>query len=128
MATLRAAQIKPGTTPLLDITVDGQDLSNSTVYVTIHMSGRTLIKTNRYDDGDIAMEVVRSGDEVDTLLTVQYSQADTLYLRPGNASIEISWINEDGTADKTDLARLFIPKTLYREVMAYGRHPSEDIE
>jgi hypothetical protein len=128
MATLRAAQIKPGTTPILSVSVDGQDIADATIYVTIRMAGRTLIKTNRYDDESVTAETTWAKGVPTTLVSVQYSQADTLYLRPGNASIEVSWIFEDGSADKSNMERLFIPKTLFREVMTYGRYTSDDIE
>lgn len=122
MATLSAAEIKPGTTPILTVIVDDEAIQDATVYVTIDMKDRHVIKSTYQKNGDIILEPVYNEDEeqVGTLLTVQYSQTETLRLRPGYASVEVGWVLEDGTADKSDMARLRIPKTLYRGVMHYG--------
>lgn len=121
MATLSAAKIKPGTTPILTVIVDDEDISEATVYVTIDMKDRHLIKSTKTGNGEIILEPVYNGEAViGTQITVQYSQAETLMLRPGYASLEVGWVSEDGVADKSDLARLTIPKTLFRGVMAHG--------
>ncbi len=121
MAKLSAEKIKPGTTPILTVVVDDEAIQDATVYVTIDMNDRQLTKSNRYHSGDMVLEPVYDGDsQVGTMLTVQYSQAETLFLRPGYAALEVSWIFDDGIADKSDLARLKIPKALFRAVMNYG--------
>lgn len=120
MATLSAAKIKPGTTPILTVIVDDEDISEATVYVTIDMKDRNLVKSTKSGNGDIELEPIYNGETVvGTQVTVQYSQADTLFLRPGYASLEIGWVDSEGVAEKSDLARLKIPKTLFRGVM-YG--------
>lgn len=121
MATLSAAKIKPGTTPELTVMVDKEDITAATVYVTIDMKDRQLTKTTKTGNGDIVLEpAYNEGELAGTKVTVQYTQAETLFLRSGYASLEIGWVLEDGTADKSDLARLKIPKALYRGVMYYG--------
>lgn len=118
---LTAAKIKPGTTPVLTVMVDNEDIASATVYVTIDMKDRQLVKSTKTGNGDVVLEPIYDGETlVGTQVTVQYSQAETLYLRPCYASLEVGWVLEDGTADKSDLARLKIPKALYRGVMAYG--------
>lgn len=119
MATLSAAKIKPGTTPILTVIVDDEDISEATVYVTIDMKDRNLVKSTKTGNGDIELEPIYNGETfVGTQVTAQYSQAETLHLRPGYASVEVGWVLEDGTADKSDLTRLTIPKALFRSVMA----------
>lgn len=121
MATLSAAKIKPGTTPLLTVIVDNEDITEATVYVTIDAKDRQLVKSTKTGNGDIMLEPVYDGETfAGTQVSVQYSQADTLFFRPCYASLEVGWIEADGTADKSDLARLKIPKALYRGVMAHG--------
>lgn len=119
MATLKAAEIKPGTTPLLSVTVEGEDIHEATVYVTIDDGGRQVVKSNYDHAGDFSFEIIDDGVHVDTLVNVQYSQSETLMLRPGNAKIEVGWVFDDGSADKTNIGRLRIPKTLFYGVMRY---------
>lgn len=126
MATLKAPTIKPGTTPLLTVTVDGEAIQDATVYVTIDMGDRHLTKSNYNDDSEMWLEAVYKGSvQSGTRVTVQYSQAETLILRPGNARIEVGWVFEDGSADKSNIGRLKIPRTLIGHVMAYGRNIEE---
>lgn len=122
MATLTATTIKPGTTPLLTVIVDGQAIQDATIYVTIDMGDRSLVKSNWNNCPDVTAEAIYDDDEaqVGTEISVQFSQDETLFLRPGNASIEVGWVFEDGTADKSNIGRLRIPKTLYKGVMIYG--------
>lgn len=118
---LTAAKIKPGTTPVLTVMVDNEDISSAAVYVTIDMKDRQLTKSTKTGNGDVVLEPIYDGEVlVGTQVTVQYSQADTLFFLPGYASLEVGWVDSEGTADKSDLARLKIPKALYRGVMAYG--------
>lgn len=120
MATLKATEIKPGTTPLLSVTVEGEAVQDATVYVTIDVGGRQVVKSNYDHAGDFSFEmIVEGGVQVGTLVNVQYSQAETLMLRPGNAKIEVGWVFDDGSADKTNIGRLKIPETLFYGVMRY---------
>lgn len=126
MATLKAANIKPGTTPLLTAVVDGEAIQTATIYVTINMGDRQLTKSNYNGNDAVMAEAIYDSyrQQTGTQVYVQFSQADTLCLRPGNARLEIGWIFEDGTADKADIGRIEITDTLYRGVMAYGGHSS----
>lgn len=125
MATLSAIEIKPGTTPLLTAVVEGEDISSATVYVTIDMGDIKLTKSNYHTEEGVTLEPVYVDDDfVGTMISVQYSQAETLSLRPGSASVEAGWIFEDGVAGKSDIGRLHIAKTLFKGVMEYGRHTS----
>lgn len=122
MATLVAPKIKPGTTPTLTVIVEGEAIQDATVYVTIDMRGRHLIKTNYHENDEMTLTPVYNDDsvQVGTLITLKYTQSDTLYLRPGYARVEVGWIFSDGTADKSELARIKIPRTLFKGVMVYG--------
>lgn len=125
MATLKLATLREGTTPILTAVVDGETIQNATVYVTIDMGDRQLTKSNHNDDGDMLLTPVMSGStQVGTQIDLQYSQADTLSLRPGIAKVQVGWVFEDNTADKTNIGRIRITKSLYKGVMRYGRHSS----
>lgn len=121
MATLSVAKLKPGTTPTLTAYIDGEAIQDATVYITINMGDTRLTKSNYMNDESVMVEPVYQGSrQVGTNIIVQYSQAETLCLRPGYASIEAGWVFEDGEADKTEIGRIRISKTLYRGVMLYG--------
>ena len=126
MALLSAARMKPGTTPLLTVMVDDEAIQDATVYVTIKMGDRFFVKSNYYNSSDVVLEPVYNTDseQIGTQVSVQYSQSDTLCFRPGFAEIEVGWVFSDGTADKSNIGRVTIPKTLYGGVMLYGEHSS----
>ena len=119
MAALQTVKIKPGTTPVLTVIVDGEAIQDAKVYVTIAQKDRRITKNTDTNRGDIALSPVNVGTEqVGTQILVWYSQAETLFLRTGYASVEVGWIADDDSASKTNIGRLKIPRTLYREVMA----------
>lgn len=125
MATLSLVKIKPGTTPILTAVVD-EIIQDATVYLAIDMKGRRLVKSNYCNEGDVIVEPIydESDVQISTQLTVQYSQEETLYFRPGYARVEVGWVFEDNTADKTNIGRIMIPKTLIKGVMRYGKYTS----
>lgn len=137
MASLSAIEIKPGTTAIFTTIVEDEDITNATVYVTIDMGDIKLTKSNHHSNEGITLEAVYDEEVYDdpecvgTLVSVQYSQAETLRLRPGPASVEVGWVFENGTAGKSDIGRLHIARTLFKGVMDYGRaddlvDPTED--
>ena len=126
MATLSDVQIKQGTTPVITAVVDGQAIQDATVYLSISTRNRLIVKTNYYESGDVTLEPVYDelDEQIGTIVEVQLSQIETLCLKPGLARIEVGWIFEDGSADKTNIGVLSINPTLYRKVMRYGEHSS----
>lgn len=125
MATLKLVKIRQGTTPLLTAFVDGEAIQDATVYVTLGQNDKQLTKCNSDDDGSIVMTPIMEGlTQIGTQVDIQYSQAETLYLRPGFAKVQIGWAFEDGTADLTNIGRLRVPKALYKGVKRYGKHSS----
>lgn len=127
MATLKGAKITPGTTPVLNALVKDVDITEATVYVTIESGDSIVTKSNYEEDGVVSLDEAYDEEVwIGTDVTVAYSQADTLALSPGYARVQIGWVFDDDTADKTDMGRLFIPDTIIRGVMRYGRHNTED--
>lgn len=125
MATLSLTKITPGTTPILTAVVDGEAIQDATVYVTIDMGDWQITKSNVNGDGDMALTPVMDGDiQVGTQIDVQYSQAETLSLRTGFAEVQVGWVFDDNTADKTNIGRIRITRSLYKGVMRYGKHSS----
>lgn len=123
MAELKLTKIREGTTPILTAVVDGEAIQDATVYVTIDMGDRHL--TKRSGEGDMVLTPVMGIDtQVGTQIDVQYSQAETLMLRPGIAKVQVGWVFDDNTADRTNIGRVRITKALYKGVIRYGEHTS----
>lgn len=123
MSTLLSAELMPGTTPILKAVVSGEDITDSTVYVSIESGDIIYTKSNYHDDGTISLEKAydENSNFLGTEVTVMYTQEDTLCLSPGYARVQIGWVSEDDTADKTNMGRVHVPNTLIREVMRYGK-------
>lgn len=126
MATLSAVQIKQGTTPIITADVDGVDIREATVYLSISTGKGLIVKTNYYDSGDVSLTPIYDDEDnvSGTSVETQLSQLESLCLRPGLSRIEIGWIFEDGSADRTNTGILKITPTIYRRVMEYGKHSS----
>ena len=110
---------------MLTAIVDGEDIQDATIYVAVVSGDRRVLKTNYNDSDAVIAEPVYSGNQiVGTQITVQYSQADSLALIPGYGVVQVGWVFEDRSADKSNLGRVFISNDIIKEVMAYGRHSS----
>lgn len=126
MATISSVEIKQGTTPIITAVLEGQAIQDATVYLSIKTRNRLIVKTNYYDRGDMILEPVydENDTQVGTSITVQMSQCETLCLKPGAARIEVGWVFEDGSADKSNIGLMSITPSLFKEVMHYGEHSS----
>lgn len=100
-----------GTTPDYVLTLDGVDLSDQTVYVTIKQCQKLLTKT-----GD---ELTIAVDETGSTIAFALTQEDTLGLSVGSASIQVRFIGADGVAWATKTATLYVEKALLEKVIAY---------
>lgn len=101
-----------GTTPDYVLTLDGVDLSNQTVYVTIGQGKTRLTKT-----GD---ELSVSVDETGSAIAFSLTQQDTLGLSAGSASVQVRFIDAEGVAQATEKAALTIEDVLLERVIAYA--------
>lgn len=119
---IKSAKIRQGTTPALDIILNQEAIQDCTVYVTIDQGSRQLMKTNYHKDPSIIVVPIydEEGTQIGSNITVILSQAETLWLRPGHGKVQVRWIGEDGIADSSEIARIEIPKSLYKGVIAYG--------
>lgn len=101
-----------GTTPEYVLTIDGYDLSDKTVYVTISQRGTRLTKTG----DDLRVVADDTGSTIVFLLT----QSDTLRLTEGQADIQIRFIDSQGTAYATDIAQITVGRILFERVIKYA--------
>lgn len=126
MAKISAVQIKQGTTPLISVILDDEAIQNATVYFSLKTRNRLIVKSNYNDTGEVVVEPVynESQEQIGTSIAVQLSQLETLCLHPGTARVEVGWVFEDGSADKSNIGIVNISATLLNEVMRYGEHTS----
>lgn len=101
-----------GTTPDIVLTINGYNLTDKTVYVTISKSGRKLTKTNE----DLMITYTGGTSSIAFRLT----QEETLAMRIGTASVQVRFISADGTALATDIKTLSIEPVLLEEVIEYA--------
>lgn len=106
-----------GTTPDYVLTLDGVDLSDKTVYVTIRQGhNKQLTKSG----SELSVAVDESGSTIAFALT----QEDTLGLIVGSASIQVRFIGADGVAWATKTAPLYVEKVLLERVIEYADDPA----
>lgn len=100
-----------GTTPDYILTIDGYDLTDKTVFVTIRQGTKKITKTR--DDLNVAYS-----DDASTIAFL-LSQRDTLSLTAGSAFVQVRFIDSDGIAYATEIKELIINKVLLERVISY---------
>lgn len=98
-----------GTTPDYILTVD-RDLTGMTVFVTISQAGVKHTMSN--DDISVV------GGNPSTI-ALRLTQQQTLGLRSGTASVQVRFIDAEGTAWATDIKTLNVSPVLLERVIAH---------
>ena len=99
-----------GTTPYLQVAIDGCDLSTAAViYVTIEQGVHKLNLT-----GERVSVVSEEGNSV---VTVHLTQEETLSFKKGFAEIQIRWRDQEGDAFETEVMSVNFLKALYKGVI-----------
>lgn len=101
--------MRRGTTPTLTCRVDGADLTDCHIFVTIRQGGYEL---------DIENPEV-TATETGCTMTLTLTQEQTLKLKAGTIEIQIRWITSDGTALATDIQEVEVYKILKQGVINY---------
>lgn len=100
-----------GTTPNYILTIEGYDLTDKTVYVTISQSYKKLTKTNK----DLSIVYADGASTI----AFSLSQHDTLSLQEGTAQVQVRFIDSDGIASATEIGTLTVNKVLLERVISY---------
>ncbi len=108
-----------GTTPDYILTVEGADLTDKTVLVTIRQGLKTVNRTN--DALLITSHTVETdtGTRTDSTIAFTLSQEETLYLHEGNASVQVKFVDSLGQAEATTEGTIHIDRALYEKVIEY---------
>lgn len=113
--------MKRGSTPLVTLSVEGEEFRNSTVIVTIDQDGTQVTKSSTGSDLNLTRVYDEdTGDFLRTDITVYLSQADTLKLEVGQARIQIRWIDILGYAYVSDISTITIDEVLLDREIEYG--------
>ena len=84
--------MRRGTTPNINIYVNGTDFEGATLYVTIEQKNHEITKTG--DDVIVSTD----SENYDAVVSVFLTQEETLCFQQGTARIQIRWIYPNGTA------------------------------
>lgn len=95
------------TTPTITLTVEGVDLTEQEVYVTLCQRNRTLT----IEQPAMALE----GE--DTVITVPLTQVQTGGLAEGTTSVQVNWLDGQGHRDATEIGTLEVGRNLLAEVV-----------
>ena len=111
-----------GSTPIIALTVLGEDFSASTVYVTIDQNGEQLTKNSNSDSGDMWLSPIydeTTGERIGTKINLYLSQDETLKFDVGKADVQIRWVESEGTAHVSDVQQIEFTRVLLEDVITY---------
>lgn len=104
-----------GTTPTIPITIEGVDLTEARVIITIKDEKKRVL--HNYESARDFI-VYKSGDDSVTNLTL--TQEDTLNYGDGLCSVQARWVFPDGIAGATQEAHIQMQAVLNKELISYG--------
>ena len=104
--------MRQGTTPSYIVTVDGYDLTNMAVFVTLKDKyGHLVTKTND------KLSIVLS--ENNSVIAFRLTQQETFTLSVGEIEIQVRFIDENNIAYATDIATVSNLNVLLKKVIEY---------
>lgn len=103
--------MRRGTTPTYIQTIDGYNLTDKTVYVTIKDKWSMLTLTN-----DVQSIVYDDGASV---VAFRLTQEQTLSFREGKAEVQVRFIDAEGIAKATDIKLITVERILKPGVITY---------
>lgn len=104
------------TTPTINLTVEGADISSMDVYVTLQQGAYELTKSG--DDLTIQTETI--GQVTNTNISFTLSQEESASFKPKySVAVQVNWINENGIRSATEIKTIRVTPNLLDEVIAY---------
>lgn len=103
-----------GTTPTIDLTFKGVDLSEAKIYLTLLDERKQKFTFTSGEDFTVEY------DNPNTTGTIRLTQEQTLALAPGNCTVQARYVFADGAAGATKEAGVFVNPVLLKDVIAYG--------
>ena len=103
--------IGQGTTPYLQVAIEGCDLSEAEVIVVTIEQDRTQMLNLTGE------RITVVSDEEGSVVTAHLTQEETLGLRKGFAELQIRWKDQYGESFETDIIQVNIQRALYKGVI-----------
>lgn len=94
------------TTPTIELTVEGHDLTSSVVYATFSQGQKVVTIT------DLTMAL----DGEDTVITIELSQLDTARFVAGTCKVQVNW-TQYGKRNATEIKTINVTPNLLEEVV-----------
>lgn len=106
------------TTPTITLTVEGVDLSEQEVFVSLEQNSVELTKTGN----DLIISTETVGQVTTSTITFVLTQAESAafahsYAKPVN--VQVNWINVSGVRDATEIKTIDVMRNLLDEVISY---------
>lgn len=101
------------TTPTISLVVEGVDITDKDIYVSLEQGLTELTKTG----SDLIVEA----EEADTKISLTLTQTESaLFDYNKNVSVQVNWIDSDGVRAATEIKTIGVMRNLLDEVISYG--------
>ena len=101
------------TTPTIDLTVEGLDLSSYDVYVTLEQVGKKLTKSGN----DLNIETETVGQKTNTNISFDLTQTESaMFNYKLGVDVQVNYI-KGGVRKATDIEHIAVMKNLLNEVI-----------
>lgn len=107
-----------GTTPELMLKVEGTDLTDKTIFVTIRCGNYVLTKTGN------SLSVIYADNY--SIVVVKLSQKETLMMKKSEAEVQVRFIDSSGFANATNKAKFNVKESLYQSIIKYSGGETDD--
>lgn len=105
------------TTPTITLIVEGIDISNMDVYVTIQQGCYEMTKRG----ADLVVTAVQTEQTTDTSIVFTLSQEESAsFMFNHSAAIQVNWISQQGVRGATEIKGIPVLRNLLDEVISYG--------
>lgn len=100
------------TTPTITLTVEGVDITQHNVYVSLEQGVRELTKTGS--------DLILQSQQTDTVITFTLTQEESASFDfRKNVSIQVNWITSGGVRAATEIKSIDVMRNLLDEVIQY---------
>ena len=105
------------TTPTIELTVEGVDLTAQDIYVSVEQGAKELTKTG----ADLTVEAETVGQVTNTNISFTLTQEESAAFQYGKqVSVQVNWISVSGVRAATEIKNIPVFKNLLAEVIEYG--------
>ena len=105
------------TTPTIQLTIEGKDISSHDIYATLEQGAVELTKTGN----DLSVQTDTHGQITDTIITFVLTQLESASFDfTRSVSVQVNWISSSGVREATNIQTIPVMRNLLAEVIEYG--------